>query len=109
MMKTQWYRYSETQPQKHGDYLVLFCDGTNGKELSAEVATWFTKGETIGSLPSSMHGTPEEKLADSILHHPITVEKEGFYTSDPGMSRFWELKPLFWANLPEAPQGFKYE
>ena len=108
-MKVQWYRYPETRPPKRGDYLVLFSDETDGKELSAEVATYCTRGETIGSLPSCINGTAEEKLADSIFHHPIIVEKEGFYTSDSEMERFWELKPLFWADLPEAPQGFTYE
>ena len=60
-------------------------------------------------MPSCKSGTPEEKLVDSILHHPITVEKEGFYTSDIDMKDFWELRPLFWTYLPEAPQGFTYE
>ena len=108
-MKVQWHLYSEKHPQERGDYLVLFDDGESRKELCAEVATYFTRGETIGSLPSCIDGTAEEKLVDSIFHHPITVEKEGFYTSDAEMSRFWELKPLFWAFLPETPQGYKYE
>jgi len=78
-----WKRYEDVKPEKSGDYLILYDDGNGGNGVCADVGRYYI-----------------------IINHPVTVAKAGFYADDD--LNFWKLRPLFWAELPEAPEGHEY-
>ena len=108
---SKWYPYPQTRPNEAGDYLILYPGGIKENDIDAEVAYFYKSGDIIGSGKPEIEGTAEEKLLDSILHRPIIASKDGFYAgalNDDGEDEYWELKPIFWTFLPEAPEGYEY-
>ena len=76
----EWYPYPKTRPTESGDYLTLYNDGAGGKEVCAEVATFYNHGDFFAPGNSTIVGcTPEERFIDALIRHPITIKKSGFY------------------------------
>lgn len=105
----EWYPYPKTRPAESGDYLILFSLDGESKEVIPEVATFYNKGDFFAPGNSTLiNATPEERFVDALIRHPITVKKSGFYYQHPDEKEYWELKPIFWAYLPEPPEGYRY-
>jgi hypothetical protein len=106
-----WKPYPKNVPEKSGYYLVLYEADNNGNYTGACVEKYYNKGDFINIMPSDINGTPEERLIDSLNNRTVYVEKPGFYTSGEdsnGLIIDWEVKPLYWTELPEPPNGAKY-
>jgi len=66
------------------------------------------KGDVLTCGEPEVEGSAEERLLDSLLNHEVKAEKNGFYHVGLDYPEYWELMPLFWAELPEAPDGYEY-
>ena len=106
-MKVNWVSCKEKLPETAGDYLVVYPVDSDAC-LDAEVSCFYRKGDVLTCAEPQAGRTAEERLLDSVLNRTIRAEKDGFYFVGEDFSEFWGLKPLFWAELPEAPEGCGY-
>lgn len=107
----EWKRYPESVPEKSGYYLVLYEPDNDGNFIGACTEKYYMEGDFIDCMPSDLPGTPEERMIDSLKNRPILVAKDGFYTAgedESGWTKHWEVKPMYWMELPEPPNGAKY-
>ena len=107
-MKTEWISCAERLPEKAGDYLILFLSDTD-ITVSVDIGTFYKAGDHLGIGEPEAGRTAEERLLDSILNRPILAGRDGFYTGSLESNARWEIKPLFWAELPDAPDGYEYD
>ena len=119
----KWNDYSKVKPDKHGKYLVA-SDADDG-ELTLDVCEYWLEGETyfdeIRYREENPHpgnkkdGTTAKWFFDYITatdapEWQAEIQKDGFYQPDTdwGTPRYVDTGSLFWAEYPEAPDGYKF-
>lgn len=103
-----WKRYDQEWPEKAGDYLVIY-DSEGSDEITMHVASYYKLGDVLYvDFNSRLPGSAEERLVDSVMNQQVLAMKEGFYEVDPEEDSAYELKPVFWTELPDPPEGFTY-
>ena len=108
---SKWLSYPQTKQNEAGYYLILYRGGISKNDVDAGVEHFYKAGDIIGYGKPEIKGTAEERLLDSVLCRPIIAAQDGFYCSemqDGGGDDCWELKPIFWTFLPDAPEGYEY-
>lgn len=113
-MKPNWRKFTpECHPMQTGRYLVIFCDPDHKDKGFPDVCDWFEKGDVILCKRSQLDGTPEERLLDSILNPDLQVKADmsWFYCIHDGDDDeyAWKVKPTYWAEYPEFPEGVTME
>ena len=110
----EWKKYAEEHPAEAGDYLVIF-DPCGMDTVNAFVESYYKFGDRLYSDSEGPFkgNTAEEKLLDQIMNHQVIAMKEGFYhiemDLDTGEESASEIVPMWWAELPEPPEGFKWD
>ena len=109
MDKVTWKEYPTEMPANRGRYMTAFFDPDDGTML-LDTCWFFKRGDIIYSKESPYEGTAEQKLLDSILAPELQVlaDNDGFYCIADEMDDAWEVRPLYWADPPAAPEGFKW-
>lgn len=103
-----WKRYDQEWPAKAGDYLVIF-DPEGSNEITMHVASYYKLGDVLCiDYHSQLPGSAEEKLVDCMINQQVLAMKEGFYEVDLDDDSAYELKPVFWTELPDPPEGYVY-
>lgn len=109
-MRVNWMDYSKARPAKAGTYLVAYDEGTEGaKKLFPEVGEYYLRGDLILTEMKNLKGdNAEERIIDWLFNpeHEIHADHDGFFEIDE--EECWEVKPLWWAEYPEAPEGTEW-
>ena len=109
-MKINWIDYKKARPAKAGTYLVAFDEGTEGsKKLFPEVAEYYMSGDLLLVECINLNGdTVDERVIDWIFNpkHEVRADNDGFF--EMAEDKAWEVKPLWWAEYPEAPEGTEW-
>jgi hypothetical protein len=105
-MKADWKKYEQEKPEKSGIYLVIL---PVDKDLgSPTICMYFKKGELLLVKRTRCQGSAEERLFDQCTNPALEVraEDDGFYMIDD--EDHWEIKPVYYAEYPDAPDGMEY-
>lgn len=119
-----WNDYSKVKPEKHGMYLV--ASDASDNELSLDVCEYWFEGETYFDEKRYRENNPHpgKGAAEGLkvkwffdyimaINDPkwqSEIQQDGFYQpdSDWGTPRYADVDSLFWAEYPEAPEGYKF-
>lgn len=102
-----WYKAADAKPAKAGTYLIL--DGPDSEGAACpDTCDYFHKGDPLIYLPPDGE-TAEKRLLQALFDERYTVKApyDGFFETD-GEEKYWEVRPTWWAPMPEPPEGLHY-
>ncbi len=106
----EWHLTSLEKPEHSGYYLIAF--ESQAGRVSPDIGRYYHAGETIAhETPMGSYKSPREVLKALANSKPIIAEENGFYTfniDEDDNILTWEIRPLFWAELPDPPV-FRYD